>query len=58
MPISHFAGMTLFALLVSVAFASLGQRTAMARVRHAAWSFLLFMCIAIGVAWLLFPLSR
>lgn len=58
MQLSHFAGMVLFALLVSVAFASLGQRTAAARVRHAAWCFLLFMAVATSVAWLLFPLSR
>lgn len=54
----HFAAMTLFALLASVAFCALGQRSLAERVRHAALCFLLFMVFAVGVAWLLFPLSR
>ena len=58
MPLSHFASMTLFALLVSIAFAAIGQRALAARIRRAIWSFALFMLIAVGVAWLLFPLSQ
>ncbi|MGH9573136.1 MAG: hypothetical protein ACRD40_06345 [Candidatus Acidiferrales bacterium] len=50
--------MTLFALLVSIAFAAVGQHAFATRIRRAIWSFALFMLIAIGVAWLLFPLSR
>jgi hypothetical protein len=56
--INHLAGIVLFGGLVSLAFASLGQRTPAGRFRHAAWSFLLFMAFAIGLAWLLYPLSR
>jgi hypothetical protein len=58
MQLSHFAGMVVFALLVSVAFASLGQRNLAGRIRHAGWCLLLFMAVALGVAWLLFPFSR
>ena len=58
MRLSHLVSMTLFALLVSIAFAAIGQRALAARVRRAIWSFALFMLIAIGIAWLLFPLSR
>jgi hypothetical protein len=58
MQTDHFAGMALFALLVSVTFAALGKRSPARRVRNAAISFLLFMAFAVGVAWLLFPLSR
>jgi hypothetical protein len=54
----HFAAMILFALLVSAAFAALGERTLSARLRHATRCFLLFMVFAVGFAWLLFPLSR
>ena len=54
----HLAVMSFFALLVSIAFASLGQRTPAARLRHAAMCFALFMAFAIGTAWLLFPFSR
>jgi hypothetical protein len=58
MQTDHFAGMLLFALLVSVAFAALGKRSPARRVRNATISFFLFMTFALGVAWLLFPLSR
>lgn len=54
----HLAGMSLFALLVSIAFAALGQRPPAARLRHAAICFVLFMGFAIGVAWLLYSISR
>lgn len=54
----HFAAMALFAMLVSAAFAALGQRTGAGRMRHAAVCFLLFVVSAVGVAWLLLPLSR
>lgn len=58
MQLSHLASMTLFAMLVSIALAAVGQRNMAARLRQAAWSFALLMLAAIGVAWLLFPLSR
>ena len=58
MHISHLGGMILFALLASLAFASLGHRTFAGRARHAAMCFALFMVFAVGIAWLLYPLSR
>ncbi len=50
--------MVLFAALVSVALASLGRRTMAARIRYALWTLALFLFIAIGIAWLMYPLSR
>jgi hypothetical protein len=47
-----------FALLISMALAALGQRSGLQRVRYAIWTFALFMCIGIGIAWLMFPFSR
>lgn len=58
MRLSHLVSMTLFALLVSLAFAAIGQRTLAARIQRAICSFAFFMLIAIGVAWLLLPLSH
>jgi len=55
---SHFGAMMIFALLVSVAFASIGHRSFATRLRYAAVAFLLFLIIGVGVAWLMFPLSR
>lgn len=50
--------MVLFAVLVSVGLASLGRQTMVGRIRYAVWSLALFLIIAIGVAWLMFPFSR
>jgi hypothetical protein len=58
MHLSHLLSMALFSLLASVAFSAIGQRALAWRIQRAIWSFALFMLIAIGVAWLLFPLSR
>ena len=56
--LNHFVTMVIFALLVSVAFACVGRHTAATRIKYALLSFLLFLAIGIGVAWLMYPLSR
>jgi hypothetical protein len=56
--LSHFWAMILFALFVSMALGCLTRRTTPERVKYAAWSFLLFLLIGIGAAWLMYPLSR
>jgi glucan phosphoethanolaminetransferase (alkaline phosphatase superfamily) len=57
--LSHFASMLLFALFVSLALACVvPRRSAMERLKYAAWSFFLFLAIGVGIAWLMYPLSR
>ncbi|MGH9718478.1 MAG: hypothetical protein ACRD4R_17350 [Candidatus Acidiferrales bacterium] len=56
--LNHFWAMVLFAALVSVALASLGRRSVAARLRYALWTLALFMIVGIGIAWLMYPLSR
>ncbi len=56
--LSHLGTMAIFALLVSVAFACIGQHPVATRVKYALVSFLLFLAIGLGVAWLMYPLSR
>lgn len=56
--VSHFGAMLIFALLVSVAFACSGHRTVAMRIKYALLCFLLFLAIGVGVAWLMYPLSR
>jgi hypothetical protein len=58
MPLDHLLTMTLFALLVAMAFAALGERTLAGRLRYAVCCFAILMILAIGTGWLLFPLSR
>jgi hypothetical protein len=55
---NHFAAMILFALLIATAFAALGQRNGLERLRYAIWSFALFILIGVGIAWLMYPFSR
>jgi len=58
---SHFLMMVAFALLVSAALGCLappGRRTSRERIKYAVWSFALFLGIAVGVAWLMYPFSR
>jgi hypothetical protein len=56
--LSHFWAMILFALFVSMALGCLRRRTTPKRIKYAAWSFLLFLLVGIGAAWLMYPLSR
>ncbi len=56
--LSHLGAMLLFALLVSVALACLTQRTRAGGVKYALWSFALFVLVGVGVAWLMYPISR
>ncbi len=56
--LSHFGAMLLFALLVSLVLACLTQRTSSGGVKYALWSFALFVLVGIGVAWLMYPISR
>jgi hypothetical protein len=58
MTLSHFAAMTIFALLVSVALASLGRHTLAARIKYALWTLALFLIVGVGIAWLMYPFSR
>jgi hypothetical protein len=56
--LSHFGAMVLFALLVSLVLACLTQRTTSGGVKYALWSFALFVVVGVGVAWLMYPISR
>jgi hypothetical protein len=56
--LSHFGIMLLFALFVSMALACLTQRAAANWIKYTLWSFMLFVVISIGVAWLMYPISR
>jgi hypothetical protein len=56
--VGHFGAMVLFALLVSVAFACSGHRTLAMRIKYALLCFLLFLAIGVGIAWVMYPLSR
>jgi len=55
---SHLWAMVTFALLVSIAFACFGRRTLAGRIKYALLSLAIFLAIGLGIAWLMYPLSR
>jgi ABC-type Mn2+/Zn2+ transport system permease subunit len=55
---SHFQSLLLFALIISLAFGTLGRRKPIARVKYAAWSFAMFVLVGIALGWLMYPFSR
>lgn len=57
-PLTHFQAMLLFALIISLAFGTLGRRRPADRIRYAAWSFFLFILVAIAIGWAMYPFSR
>lgn len=56
--LTHFQSMTLFALLISVAFGLLSRRRAKERLRYIIWSLILFLLIGVGIGWAMYPFSR
>ena len=56
--VSHFGAMVIFALMVSLAFACTGHRTLAMRIKFALLCFFLFLGIGLGIAWLMYPISR
>jgi len=57
-PLTHFESMVLFALIISLAFGTLGRRRPAERLKYATWSFFLFVVIGIAIGWLMYPFSR
>ena len=58
MHLNHLLSMILFAMLVSLGLACLGRRTIAERAKYALWLLALFLIVGVGIAWLLYPLSR
>jgi hypothetical protein len=52
---SHFLSLTLFALLVSIAFALLMRDTRKEQIRFAVFSFVCFVGSAFVIGWLMYP---
>lgn len=57
-PFTHLQSMLLFALIISLAFGTLGRRRPVERIKYAAWSFLLFILVAIVIGWVMYPFSN
>jgi cytochrome bd-type quinol oxidase subunit 2 len=56
--LTHFQAMTLFALLVSIAFGFLSRRRTSERAKYIIWSLFLFLLIGVGIGWAMYPFSR
>jgi NhaP-type Na+/H+ or K+/H+ antiporter len=58
MTLSHFQGMVLFAVVVSVAFGFLSRRRPLDRAKYIAWTLFVFLLVGIAVGWAMYPFSR
>lgn len=58
MTISHFADMSWFAVIVSVALSVLSRQGLVQRVKYAVLTFIAFILISIAIGWLMFPFSH
>jgi len=58
MHLNHLFAMMLFAVLVSAGLACLGRRTKAERLKYALRLLALFVVVGVGIAWLMYPLSR
>lgn len=56
--LDHFQSMTLFALLISIAFGFLSRRNASDRVKYIFWSLILFLLIGVGIGWAMYPFTK
>jgi hypothetical protein len=56
--LSHLQSLLLFAVIISLAFGTLGRRDPLERLKYAAWSFAMFVLVAIALGWLMYPFSR
>lgn len=56
--LSHFQGMLLFALIISIAFGFLSRRRPVDRLKYILWSLFLFLVVGIGIGWAMYPFSR
>jgi cytochrome bd-type quinol oxidase subunit 2 len=56
--LTHFQSMTLFALLISIAFGFLSRRRAKDRLKYIIWSLFLFLLIGVGIGWAMYPFSK
>jgi hypothetical protein len=57
-PLTHLQSMVLFAMIISLAFGTLGRRRPTERLKYAGWSFFLFLLVGIAIGWLMYPFSR
>jgi hypothetical protein len=56
--LSHIQSLLVFALIISLAFGTLGRRQPIERLKYAAWSFGMFLLVAVALGWLMYPVSR
>jgi len=56
MNLSHFAALTIFALIVSTVFALITKNEPKEQFRYGVFVFLSFLAVAFAVGWFMYPL--
>ena len=56
--LSHLQAMLIFAVVISIAFGTLGRRRTADRIKYVLWTLFLFIVIGVGIGWAMYPYSR
>ena len=56
--LTHLQALTIFAVVISIAFGFLGRRQPVDRVKYILWTLFLFLLVGVGIGWAMYPFSH
>jgi len=56
--LTHLQALTIFAVVISIAFGFLGRRRPVDRLKYILWTLFLFLLVAVGIGWAMYPFSH
>ena len=56
--LTHLQALTIFAVVISIAFGFLGRRRPADRVKYILWTLFLFLLVGVGIGWAMYPFSH
>ena len=56
--LTHLQALTIFAIVISIAFGFLGRRRPVDRVKYILWTLFLFLLVGVGIGWAMYPFSH
>ena len=56
--LTHLQALTIFAVVISIAFGFLGRRRPVDRVKYILWTLFLFLLVGVGIGWAMYPFSH
>jgi len=56
--LTHLQALTIFAVVISIAFGFLGRRRPVDRLKYILWTLFLFLLVGVGIGWAMYPFSH